>query len=73
MRPAISESRADAAGTTEVVAGLHCPSWAPTRTLLIQSVPLGQRFRSTCPETVTYRASVPAFLPQNARFCPEKL
>ena len=38
-----------------------------------ESVPLGQRFRSSCPETVTYRASVPASLPQNARFCPEKL
>ena len=38
-----------------------------------ESVPPGQRFRSTCPETVTYRASVPASLPRNARFCPEKL
>ena len=38
-----------------------------------ESVPLGQRFRSNCPETVTYRASVPASVPQNARFCPEKL
>jgi hypothetical protein len=38
-----------------------------------ESVPPGQRFRSTCPETVTSRASVPASLPQHARFCPEKL
>ena len=37
-----------------------------------ESVPRGQRFRSTCPETVTSRASVPASPPQNARFCPEK-
>jgi hypothetical protein len=33
----------------------------------------GQRFRPSCPEAVTYRASVPASLSQNARFCPEKL
>jgi hypothetical protein len=38
-----------------------------------ESVPPGQRFRSSCPETATYRASVPASLPQNARFCPEKV
>ena len=38
-----------------------------------ESVPLGQRFRSSCSDTVTYRASVPASLPQNARLCPEKL
>jgi hypothetical protein len=37
-----------------------------------ESVPPGLRFRPSCPETVTYRASVPAFLPQNAGFCPEK-
>src|SRR5215207_8279324 len=28
-----------------------------------ESVPPGQRFRSSCPERVTYRASVPASLP----------
>jgi hypothetical protein len=31
-------------GTTEVVAGLDCPSWARTRTLLIQSPPAGATF-----------------------------
>jgi hypothetical protein len=29
--------------------------------------------RSSCPETVIYRASVPASLPPNAPVCPEKL
>ncbi len=33
-----------------------------------ESVPPGQRFRSSCPETVTYRASVPASLPKMPAF-----
>ena len=32
-----------------------------------ESVPPGQRFRPSCPGTVTYRASVPASMPQNVR------
>jgi hypothetical protein len=36
-----------------------------------ESVPPGQRFRSTCPVASTFRASVPASTPKNARFCPE--
>jgi hypothetical protein len=32
----------------------------------------GQRFRPSCAESVTYRASVPASPPHNAGSCPEK-
>ena len=38
-----------------------------------ESVPLGQRFRSSCPETVTYRASVPASPPQKSLEKPCRL
>jgi hypothetical protein len=43
-----------------VVAGLHCPSWARTRTLLIHSPLAQETFQTTCWESATFRASVPA-------------
>ena len=37
-----------------------------------ESVPRGQRFRSTCPVVSTSRASVPASTLKGPRLCPEK-
>jgi hypothetical protein len=61
--------------TTKVALGLRVapPGLEPGLSPDPESVPPGQRFRSNCPDMVTYRASVPASRPQNARLCPEKL
>jgi hypothetical protein len=57
--------------TRNVTAVGRCPSRVPSKALMIQSrYRWGQRLKRNCPDTVTYRASVPASLPRDAPFCP---